>query len=297
MKCKQIITLSVTCIAIIIIGCQQIGKSLEEMGYGKEGKIIQAAGSAGAALAPFSVDEEVEIGRAMAARLIEGSGKIYPDENLNRYVNLVGRAVALNVSRDDLDSSLYQFAVLNTNEINAFATPGGYVLITLGALKVIQNEAELAGVLAHEISHVDKGHLLSAIKTAHGVDFLSKMVSLYDTDNNNGLNQLLSDTSESGLSILYKKGLSRECEQEADENAVRLLAKAGYYPGGLNDFLKRIKDNSSQNGSALKTLTATHPAPATRLKTIKEYSHKKGYDKVTGQKVEERYRTAVSLMQ
>jgi predicted Zn-dependent protease len=296
MKCKQIIILFVACIAVVIIGCQQIGKSLEQMGYSKEGKIIQAAGAAGAAVAPFSVDEEVEIGRAMAARLIEGSGGIYPNENLNRYVNLVGRAVALNVRRDDLDSSLYQFGVLNTNEINAFATPGGYILVTMGALKMIQNEAELAGVLAHEISHVDKGHMLTAIKTAHGVEFLSKMVSLYDSNNNSGLNQLLSDSSESGLAILYKKGLSRECEQEADENAVRLLVKAGYYPGALNDFLRRINDTSNQNASVLKTLTATHPAPSTRIKTIDKYSDENGFDKITGQKAEKRYQTELSQL-
>lgn len=291
--------LLVICIVFVLIvifpGCQAIGKSLEKMGYGKEGKIVQAAGSAGAALAPFSVDEEVEIGRTMAARIIEASGGIYPNDNVNRYVNLVGRSVAMNVSRDDLDSSLYQFAVLNTNEINAFATPGGYVFITLGALKLIGNEAELAGVLAHEISHVDKGHMLKAIKTAHGVEFFSKMVSLYDTNDNNALNQLLSDTSESGLSILYKKGLSRECEQEADENAVKLLVKSGYYPRGLESFLNKINTNK-QSESTLKTLNATHPSTSSRIKTVDKYSDQKGFDKVPGQKVEERYKLTLSQL-
>jgi predicted Zn-dependent protease len=296
MSYKLLIICIVFGLFILAPGCQAIGKSLEQMGYGKEGKIVQAAGAAGAAMAPFSVDEEVEIGRTMAARLIEGSGGVYPNENLNRYVNLVGRTVAMNVSRDDLDSSLYQFAVLNTDEINAFATPGGYILVTLGTLKILQNEAELAGVLAHEISHVDKGHMLTAIKTAHGVESFSKIASLYAENNNNGLNQLLSDTSESGLSILYKKGLSRECEEEADQNAVKLLVKAGYYPGALGNFLGRIKNNSNQNSSVLKTLTATHPTPVTRIKTIDEYSDNKGFDKIPGQKVESRYRTTLSQL-
>ena len=274
---------------ISVPGCQALGKSLEQMGYTKGGKMVQAAGAAGAALAPFSIDEEVEIGRAMAARLIEASGGIYPDEQLNRYVNLVGRTVALNVDRTDLDASMYQFAILNTNEINAFAAPGGYVLVTKGTLRTITNEAELAGVLAHEISHVDKEHLLSAIKAAHGTEFVSQMVSLYNENDNSKLNKLLGSSSEAGLSVLYKKGLSRECEREADENAVKLLARAGYYPGGLEDFLQRIKGQMAQNNSGFKTLTATHPAPETRIKTIENYSAQKHYQASAGQKLADRY--------
>lgn len=274
---------------ITINSCQAMSKALNKAGYEKQAKIVKAAGAAGAALAPFSVDEEVEIGRAMTARVIEASGGIYPDDTLNRYVNLVGRAVAMNVTREDLDSDLYQFAIVNTDEINALAMPGGYIVITLGALKIIQSEAELAGVLAHEVVHIDKGHLISAIKAAHGADFLSQMASIYNENNNSKLNKLLSNSSEYGMTTLYKKGLSRSCEQEADEKAVKLLAECGYYPGGLKDFLNRIKEISQQQGGFLKTLTATHPNPADRIRTIDEYINKHGLQNVTGQKLDSRY--------
>ncbi|MEK7449235.1 MAG: M48 family metalloprotease [Planctomycetota bacterium] len=280
----------ITLIAFLT-GCQAMEQILKSTGHEKEARMVKTTATAGAALMPFSIDEEVEIGRTMAARLIEASGGLGPDEKLNRYVNLVGRYIALHVSREDLDSSLYQFAVVNTDEINAFAMPGGYILITRGALKNIQNESELAGVLAHEIAHVDKGHMLSAIKTAYGMQFLGQMAEIYNEKNNNKLNQMLSNSSEFGLTTLYQKGLSRESEEEADQEAVKLLAACGYQPDGLKNFLNRIKDQGNQNASFLKTLAATHPNPLERIKTIDDYLARKNLDKTTGQSLTERYQT------
>ncbi|MFH0888146.1 MAG: M48 family metalloprotease [Planctomycetota bacterium] len=309
-----VIVLFIDILIISINSCQAMGKALSQAGYEKQAKVVKAAGAAGAALAPFSVDEEVEIGRAMAARVIEASGGIYPNDTLNHYINLVGRAVAMNVTREDLDSDLYQFAIVNTDEINALAMPGGYIVITIGALKIMQSEAELAGVLAHEVVHIDEGHLISAIKTAHGAEFLSQMASIYNENNNSKLNKLLLNSSEYGMTTLYKKGLSRSCEQEADEKAVKLLAECGYYPGALKDFLNRIKEMSQQQaerqprrsginsvppvptnvgdpigGGLLKTLTATHPNPEDRIRTIDEYINKHGLQNVAGQKLDSRY--------
>jgi predicted Zn-dependent protease len=275
--------------AVITCGCQLLS-SLKK-GDVDYVKLAQAGKSAVAAVAPFSIDEEVEIGRSMSAKLIQGSGGIYPNDSVNRYVNLVGRGIAMHVNRDDLDSSMYQFVVLNTQEVNAFAAPGGYVFITLGALRLIQNEAELAGVLAHEISHVDKSHMLSSIKAAHGVNFFSQVVSAYN--DNSQLNALLAKTTDVGLDIIYKKGFSQEYEKEADENALKFLVNSGYDPNGLENFLNKIKSTSDANKSMFKALTSTHPGTTERLKSMDQYSDRKGFSKMPGQKLEGRYKTSV----
>lgn len=291
MNRKQVVTVLLICGLIFASGCQQLEKALRAKGLGKEADAVKTATLVGTVAFPFSVDQEVEIGRAMAARIIEMSGGIYPDENLNRYVNLVGRAVAINVSREDLSAELYQFAVVNTDEINAIAMPGGYIIITMGALKAIGSEAELAGVLAHEIAHIDKGHLLKAIKSEKGLELLSQMADAYNKNDNESLNKSLFTSSESGIGTLFTKGLSRENEEEADETAVKLLVKTGYQPTVLTDFLNRIKEK--KDSSFMKTLSATHPDTSHRIKTIDKYLAEKGWNNFNGQKLEERYKTAL----
>lgn len=108
----------------------------------------------------FTLQEEKEIGFQSAIILTKRYG-YYDNAKVNNYVNTVGKAIAEKVSkRPDIN---YSFYVLDTPEINAFAVPGGFIFITKGALKILSNEAELAGILAHEIAHVELGHGLEAI--------------------------------------------------------------------------------------------------------------------------------------
>ncbi|MEW5822506.1 MAG: M48 family metalloprotease [Cyanobacteriota bacterium] len=108
----------------------------------------------------FTLQEEKEIGFQSAIILAKRYG-YYNDPKVNEYVNKVGKEIAQKVSnRPDIE---YSFYVLDTPEINAFAVPGGFIFITKGALKILSNEAELAGILAHEIAHVELGHGLEAI--------------------------------------------------------------------------------------------------------------------------------------
>lgn len=125
----------------------------------------------------FNLPEELVIGRSVAYGLIEKfDNKVDNNENLNRYVNLVGQSIAKAVSkRPDIK---YKFGVIDSDEINAFACPGGYIFVTTGLLKVIFNENELAAILAHEIGHVEYGHGLKDIRT-HKADEYAKV----DVDN------------------------------------------------------------------------------------------------------------------
>src|SRR5574337_110854 len=102
------------------------------------------------------VAEEVRFGREIAARMI-GRFSLYDNSRLTKYVNLVGQALVQNTSRPELQ---FHFAVLNTTEINAYAAPGGYVFVTRGAIEKMQDESELAAVLAHEITHINEKHVV-----------------------------------------------------------------------------------------------------------------------------------------
>lgn len=110
----------------------------------------------------FTLQEEKEIGFQSAIILSKKYG-YYNNLKVNRYVNKVGKSIAEKVSKRP--GITYNFFVLNTPEINAFAVPGGFIFITKGALKVLSNEAELAGILAHEIAHIELGHGLQAISS------------------------------------------------------------------------------------------------------------------------------------
>jgi predicted Zn-dependent protease len=273
----------------LLYGCDALQKALKEKGMDKAAAGVGVIQNAAAIAAPFSIDEEVEIGRAMAARMIALSGGIYPDEKLNHYVNLVGRAAALTAGREDLPADMYQFAVLNSEEINAFAMPGGYVFITLGSLRIIRSEAELAAVLSHEIAHVDKRHLLSAIKTGYLKDLSADLLTLIEKNNNDSLNKILGSTSDFGVGTLLKNGLSRECEAEADHQAVKFLVNSGYPSGALVEFLGKINEKTSQNDSGIKQLSATHPDMASRIKAINAFISERQFNPNAGQLDAERF--------
>src|SRR5262245_20903850 len=115
-------------------------------------RLRRAAGATVAARMPIGVPKEIEIGRGVAAT-VAGRWRIHPDSALNGDVHLVGQLVAQESPR--ASEIAFHFAVLDTDEVNAFAAPGGYIFVTRGALAMMESEAELAGVLAHEVAHVD----------------------------------------------------------------------------------------------------------------------------------------------
>jgi len=287
---ERIIALAVFLGCLILPGCGALEKLAKAKGLDKELKVVQSAASA---FLPMGVDEEIEIGRAMSARIIQSSGGLYQDEPLTIYVNLVGRTVARQAKRTDLPDSFYQFGILNSDEINAFALPGGYILITKGTLKLVENEAELAGVLGHEIAHVDEAHLAKAIKTAHGAQFVNDLTAVYQKNDNAGINRFLASSSETGLTTLYQRGLSRENEADADTHAVKYIAAVGYDPAAYLRFLTRLQSLETQQAGLLKTLQATHPPVTERMQVVQNALAKSGA--AGGKELAERYQKISQL--
>ena len=159
------------------------------------------------------------IGKEYASLLV-GAAPLLDQPELQRYVNRVGRWLSLHSERPSLD---WKFGVLASDNINAFATPGGYVLVTKGLLARLRNEAELAGVLAHEIAHVVKKHHLAAIRKGAGLQAGANILAEYSS--NRARNPAATERMISGAKEVMLRGLDKDDEFEADRMGVVIAAR------------------------------------------------------------------------
>lgn len=207
-----------------------------------------------------SKKEEIALGREITGNLL-GAAPLLKDAALQTYVNQVGRWVA---SQSDRANLPWRFGVIESNDINAFAAPGGYVLITKGLYQKLQNEAQLAGVLAHEIGHVTKKHHLRVIQKQQLLNIGAQLLGNSVGDNN----QLVSDVIGSGAEI-SARSLDKNAEYEADRLGITYATRAGYEPLGLAEVLQILEQNGSHDDS-LALLYKTHPLPEARLSALND---------------------------
>jgi predicted Zn-dependent protease len=252
---------------------------------------------------------EVEIGRDMAGRLLSFYGTL-DDENLLGYLNQVGGYVG---SYSDDPDRRYMFAVIRSESINAFACPGGYILITLGTLRNVRNEAELAAVLGHEVAHVGKKHMIQTLKSMNEKELddnakegeaaenasaavkMRKRPKVEETKVGNTLVKFLSSSSGAGLNLLkaakagmnliLEKGLDKKLEYEADHEGVKYAIRAGYAPRAMLAFLDRAQKKQSKK---LKQLGKTHPSVSQRKKRVKSLLVQLKANQIIGAKGEAR---------
>lgn len=208
------------------------------------------------------------IGRAVGATVLSRY-QPFEDHEALHYLNVLGQALAQNSDQPETYAG-YRFLILDTEEINAFAAPGGLIFVTRGLLRCCRSEDALAAVLAHEIGHVQKKHGLQAIRTSRiqGAFATAWNESATIIDNNK-LGQLTSTFSDSinDITTAMFNGYSRSAEQEADRDAVIILKRTGYDPNGLVDMLKVMDDRYSPGGQGF---SRTHPAPADRIANVRE---------------------------
>lgn len=199
--------------------------------------------------------EEIQLGREITGNLL-GAAPLVKDETLQKYVNQVGRWVASQSERADLP---WHFGVIESEDINAFAAPGGYVIITKGLYHKLENEAQLAGVLGHEIGHVVKKHHLKVLQKSQLLNIGAQLLGeKFGKDN-----QTIEKAIGSGAEILAR-GLDKDAEFEADRIGLALATRAGYEPYGLPEVLQTI-GQVSKSDSSVALLFKTHPAPDDRL--------------------------------
>jgi predicted Zn-dependent protease len=231
----------------------------------------------------FSDKEERQLGEKISANLVSNYG-VFQDKDVTKYVTLVGTVLAKGSGHPDLN---WTFIVLDTDGVNAFAAPGGIVHVTRGLLGLVKNEAELAGVLGHEITHVDVRHTIRAIQQGQAISLGT------DVAGSGGLrDQLIAKVAEKGYHLVLDGEFSRDDENEADEKGVRLANKLGYDPHGLVNVLKKLEARNAgreeRNG-----LFASHPATTDRIaKLEKQIATEKLAGKAT---VEARYSSKIAF--
>ncbi|MGE5027328.1 MAG: M48 family metallopeptidase [Betaproteobacteria bacterium] len=208
------------------------------------------AGSGG-----ISEAEEAAIGQQIAGNLL-GAAPLVKDPQLQKYVNDVGRWVASQSERPNLE---WHFGVIESNDINAFAAPGGYIFVTRGLYKLLGNEAELAGVLGHEIGHVIRKHHLKILQQSKMVSLGGKLLARKAGGDNQRVQGLIGSGAE-----IVARGLDKGAEFEADRIGMVLSARAGYDAFGLPEVLQQI-GHVGAGDSSVALLFKTHPHPDDRL--------------------------------
>ena len=241
--------------------------------------LILAAGLGACASGKLTESQEYYVGRGVAANAILQARGVRGDVALEDYVNWVGMTIALESDRPETYRG-YQFAVLNSPEVNAFAAPGGFIFVTAGAVAKMKNEDELAGVLAHEIAHVNLRHpeefanretrKTGAMDTVNALaGFASALLGASGQQDKADLVDELTPhfgkVLDEMLEGLYVNGYGRASELEADAVAAELLVRSGvgYDPGALRDFISRLPQKE-------RGAWGTHPGLGGRVENLNE---------------------------
>lgn len=202
----------------------------------------------------FTDQEEQQLGAEISAKLREKYG-VVQDRAVHKYVTLVGTVLSSASTRPNLQ---WTFIVLDTDGVNAFAAPGGFIHITRGALAMIQSEAELAGVLGHEAGHVTLKHTVNAIKKAKATEMGTQAASR---------SEFLQQVANKAYEVLLENNWDRTDENAADKVGLGLANKAGYAPAGLTAFLTKLAERN-KGLTERSGIFASHPAMTARLGDI-----------------------------
>jgi beta-barrel assembly-enhancing protease len=256
---------------------QDLGKVLRENVQKKIGENPGAAANVLSGIVGTSQEEEVAIGRQIAGNLL-GASPLVKDRLLQKYVNNVGRWVASQSERPDLP---WHFGVIETKDINAFAAPGGYIFVTRGLYMQLQNEAALAGVLAHEIGHVIRQHHLKVLQQSSLVD-LGGQALAKQVGNNEKVQKLIGSGAE-----VVARSLDKNAEFEADSIAVVLSARAGYDPFSFPEVLQEI-GHIAKDDNSVELLFKTHPHPDERLEKL-NVAMNDSFDNIKGLTLDKRF--------
>ena len=247
------------CAVLVLAAPAQAQFNLNSLRDLNVNRLVDTVKTIGKATREIDENEEIAIGRDVAARLL-GAAPLANDARAQRYVNNVGRWLASQSERPDLP---WRFGVMDASQVNAFAVPGGTIFITRGLLARISSEAELAGVLAHEIVHVVKKHHLKAIQKGAFAGLSADAAgSALGNVNSEARKKLIAFGTE-----MYSRGLDKGDELEADRLGVVIAARGGYDAYGLPAVLQTLQSMNASD-SSLALMFKTHPSPGERLDAL-----------------------------
>ena len=237
----------------------------------------------GATLVPLKT--EIELGEQMAVQ-IEKQEKIYPNRRLQNYIRAIA-APMIHHSLANRPGITYSVTVLDEpDQVNAFALPGGFIYIYTGLLLLAENEAEVAGVLAHEIGHVVGRHSANQLATQYGLAFLSNLAL---GENPNEIAQLSSQLIGASTQARF----SRDDEREADKYGVKYMIEAAYAPHGLLSFFQKMNQLEKGRQSKMSNILSSHPPTEERIQRIEKMIRRMGSPKEKTEAARFMNRTAV----
>jgi len=275
MKIKiSLIVLFVFILAVVVISCQSVMK-VADVGAQVAGAtgvinqntanaISQSARAIGTAAEEITPEQEYYIGRAVAANVLSSYRLWNGNAALTMYLNHICAAITINSPRPDIFNG-YHVAILDSNEINAFATSGGHIFVTRGLINAARSEDALAGVIAHEIAHIQLQHSIKAIRSSRitqalivtGTSAAGAAAGMNVTELTSVFNESVGEI----VQTMVNNGYSQALEFEADNTAMALMAAAGYNPSGLIEMLRALSTAQTAGSGFGKT----HPTPAQRI--------------------------------
>ncbi|MBE9189346.1 M48 family metalloprotease [Gloeocapsopsis crepidinum LEGE 06123] len=203
-------------------------------------------------LSNISDTQEVQLGKQINQQLVSREVRLYRNSDVNRYINQIGQRL---VPASDRSGIPYTFQVVDDNGINAFATMGGFVYLNTGLIRLAENEAQLASVMAHEIGHIASRH---AIQQMRQTAIASGVASVAGLDRNRAI--------QIGVDLALRRPNSREDEFEADQRGLANSIRAGYPPSATVAFMEKLL---RQNGRSVPTFLSTHPATGDRITRLR----------------------------
>lgn len=230
-----------------------------------------------------AIQNELQVGRSLAARLAKKYG-IVRDEQVTKYLLFMGRSIATQSSRSELN---LQVGILATDEVNAFACPGGYILVTRGLLLQLQDESELAFVLAHEISHVAYQH---SGEFQRGTGFVSFVSALF-SGGGSVVNSVVRQSTGELEAQLLEKGRQRNFELDADRAGMLLSSALGYNPLSGTAYLRRLGAMTGND-----TFIKTHPAISDRIVSMETFAVEQGFNTAQSNLNQQRYTEYKNLL-
>lgn len=238
----------------------------------------KATSSVATASSPITAEQEYYIGRSVASSILS-QYTVLDNSSISKYVNNICQVLIINSDYEQLFKG-YSVIILDTNQINAFATSGGHILVTRGLLSCVQSEDALAGVIAHEIAHIQLKHGIKAIKSNRWTNAALAstniaLTALSDGEKDEILNSF-SEGIDSMVSIMVNTGYSKSQEYEADLEALKIMNCAGYSPYSMTDMLLRLQEEEQKSFNGF---LQTHPSARNRLDRVERELRK--YKKVS----------------
>jgi predicted Zn-dependent protease len=268
--------LAVWALAASQTGCSTVAKGVSSVGQAagvitpQQGdSLVKSAEAVERTFADITPEQEYFIGRSVGATIVNRY-QVFDDDRATRYLNLVGQTLAQASDKPETFGG-YHFLILDSDEINAFAAPGGFIFVSRGMLRLCRTEDDLAAVLAHEVAHVQLQHALRAIKSSR----ITSAFTILATEGaksfgGQGLSELTTAFEGSIQDItgtMMNSGYARKQESQADAVAVTILKRVGYDASALVRVLEQMKSQLKPGGA---DFAKTHPDPNVRIREVQK---------------------------